>query len=260
MLEFSQKINMSDRREQIKRILVVIATAGVILINFLAAAGRINQTTPEQISDKYPTLITPARYAFTIWSLIYLGLIIFSIYQALPKYKDRFRSIRSIYILSCAANCAWIYCWHHDLPVVCVGIILVLLGSLALINLRLRAMTTDLDYWFIKFPFGLYFGWVTAAAILNITVALVSLNVRFSDLTASISGAVLMLVAATLGVIICLKLKIYSYSLAIAWALTAIAIKHGEQTLIVSAAAAGVGACLIASLTFLMNQESKRVR
>lgn len=251
---------MSDKHERIKQILVIIATAGVIFINYLAGIGRINQTTPAQISDKYPTLITPAGYAFSIWGLIYLGMIIFSIYQILPKSSERFSSIRSAYILSCAANCAWIYFWHHDLPVVCVGIILLLLGSLAFINIKLKEVKTLTDYWFVKFPFGLYFGWLTAATILNVTIALVSLNTKLSDPAAKFFGAALMFIAATLGVIICLRLKNYSYPLAIAWALTAIAIKNGEQTLIVASAAVGVGACLIVALSFLMNQKSAKVR
>jgi hypothetical protein len=250
---------MSNNRERIKSFLVLVATFGVIFINFLAGTGRINQTTPAEISDKYPTLITPAGYAFSIWSLIYLGLIVFSIYQILPKNHEKFRPIRSAYILSCAANCAWIYFWHHDLPVLCVGIILLLLGSLAFINLKLTETATFADYWFAKFPFGLYFGWVTAATILNSAIALVSLNVQFPESAAKISAAALLFVTATLGVLVSLKLKNYSYPLAIAWALTAIAIKNAEQTLIVASAAVGVGACLIAALSFVMNQKSAKI-
>ena len=85
-----------------KQILVIVATLGVILINYFAAQGYINNITPQIISNKYPTLITPAGYAFAIWSLIYLGLIGFSIYQALPSQTDnpRFKNVRSLYIVN----------------------------------------------------------------------------------------------------------------------------------------------------------------
>ncbi|MGI8467972.1 MAG: hypothetical protein ACR2N3_05920 [Pyrinomonadaceae bacterium] len=251
---------MPNNTERVKQIFVIIATVGVILINYLAGIGYVNAITPAAISDKYPTLITPADYAFSIWELIYFGLILFSIYQALPKNVELFRSIRTIYILSCIANCAWIYCWHHELILLCLGMIFLLLGTLAVINVKLRKTETNGEYWLAKVPFGLYFGWVTAATILNVTVALVYLNVRVPASTAAILGAGLILVAAAFGMIICLKLKNYFYPLAIAWALTAIAIRHGEQTLIVAASAFGVSACLIAAISFVIRLKSSKIR
>lgn len=246
--------------ERIKQIFIIIATAGVVFINYLAGIGYINNITPAAISAKYPTLITPAGYAFSIWGLIYLGLIVFSVYQALPKNAERFKAIRAAYILSCAANCAWIYGWHHDLILVCLGIILVLLGTLTFINIKLRKTETHDEYWLVKLPFGLYFGWVTVAAILNAAVALVYLNIKFSDSAAVILGVSLIIAATFLGVFICLKLKNYFYPLAIAWALTAIAIKHGGQTLIVSAATFGISVCLIAALSFVLYLKSSEIR
>ena len=248
---------MNDR---LKPFLVIAATIGVIVFNYLAATGILGGIDPGAISDKYPTRITPAGYAFAIWSLIYLGLIAFTIYQALPKNSERFRSIRTVYILSCAANCAWLYFWHADAILVSLLIIFVLLGSLAFINVRLQATETHSEYWFAKVPFGIYFGWVTAATILNATIALVYLNVRVPDSATNFIGAGLLLVAAALGVIIRFKLTNYFYPLAIAWALTAIAVKQSGQTLIVAAAAVGVIACLLAAISFLMNMPSSETR
>jgi hypothetical protein len=48
----------------------------------------------------------------------------------------------------------------------------------------------------------------------------------------------------------------YLYPFAIAWALTAIAVKQSGQTLIVATAAVGVIACLIAACTFVLNLNS----
>jgi len=244
---------MNDR---LKPILVIVATVGVIVFNRLAATGVLGGVDPGAVSDKYPTRITPAGYAFAIWSLIYLGLIAFSIYQALPGNLERFRNIRTIYILSCAANCAWLYFWHQEAILVCLAVIFLLLGTLVFINANLQKTDSYGEFWLAKAPFGLYFGWVTAAAILNATIALVYLNVRVSDSMAVILGAVLLIVAAILGVIIRWRLTNYFYPLAIAWALTAIAVKQSGQTLIVVSAAFGVIACLIAALSFVMNMNS----
>lgn len=244
---------MNDR---LKPILVIIATAGVIIFNSLAATGFLGGRDAGAVSDKYPTRITPADYAFAIWSLIYLGLIAFSIYQALPKNSERFRSVRTIYILSCAANCAWLYFWQQEAILVCLAMIFLLLGTLVFININLQKVDSYGEFWLAKAPFGLYFGWVTVAAILNATIALIYLNVRVSDSLAVFFGAGLIIVAAISGIIIRWKLTNYFYPLAVAWALTAIAVKQSGQTLIVVCAAFGVIACLIAALSFVMNMNS----
>lgn len=244
---------MNDR---LKPILVIIATIGVIVFNWLAGIGYLGGIDPGAISDKYPTRITPAGYAFAIWSLIYTGLIAFSIYQFLPKNRERFRSVRTVYIASCAANCAWLYFWHHEAILICLGIIAVLMATLAFINIKLQNTESNGEYWLAKVPFGIYFGWITVATILNATVALIYLNVRVTDSTASFFGAALILIAAALGVIIRWKMKNYFYPLAVAWALTAIAVKQSGQTLIVASAAVGVIASLIASLSFVMHMKS----
>lgn len=242
--------------DKLQPILVIAATVGMIIFNYFAATGILGGVATNVPSDKFPTVITPAGYAFSIWSLIYAGCIAFSIYQALPSQSERFRAIRRAYIISCVLNCAWLYFWSQEMIVLCVGIILALLATLAYINIKLKTTGTRGEYWFAKFPFGLYFGWVTAATILNATIALVYTGVRVADSAAIAMGASLCLIAAAFGVLFRIKLTNYFYPLAIAWALTAIAVKQSGKTLIVAACAVGVIACLIAAVSFVMNMPS----
>lgn len=242
--------------DKLQPILVIAATVGMIIFNYLAATGNLGGTSMEIFSDKYPTLITPAGYAFAIWSVIYFGCLLFSIYQALPSQLERLRGLRRTYIVSCVANCAWLYFWSREMIVVCLGVILILLAALALINVKLKTTATSGEYWFVKFPFGIYFGWVTAATILNATIALVYLNVKVPDSTAVFLGAGLLLIAAAIGVFVRIKLLNYFYPVALAWALTAIAVKQSGKTLIVAAAAVAVVACLIAAASFIFSMPS----
>jgi hypothetical protein len=239
---------------------VIIATAGVIVFNGLAALGYINNTAPDVVSYLHPTIVTPAGYAFSIWSLIYVGLIAFSIYQALPKNLERFRGTRTVYIFSCLLNCAWIYAWHHEMMLACLGIILALLATLLFINIRVRNGESYTEYWAVSAPLSLYFGWVTAAAIVNFAVAAGSFGLTVSGAGATLFGIICILAAAALGIIVRAKLTNYLYPLAIAWALTAIGVKQSGQTLIVVAAALGTVACLIAACTFVLNLHSRGVR
>ncbi len=246
---------MSNNSQRFKQFLVIIATVGVIVINYFAAQGYINGVTPEVISDKYPTFITPSGYAFAIWSLIYLGLIAFSIYQALPSQTDnpRFKNIRTVYIANCAANCLWIYLWHYDSILAALGVMFVLLGTLVLINVTLQKSESMAETWLAQIPFSLYFGWVTVATILNFSIALVFLGVNTSESTAIILSAILIVGATVLGLLIRFKLAIFAYPLAIAWALTAIAVKQSGKTAIVVCAAFGVIALLVSALTAFLN-------
>lgn len=245
-----------SNNQRIKQILVVVATFGVIFVNYFAARGFINQRTPEAISDKYPTLVTPSGYAFAIWSLIYLGLVVFSIYQALPQNAARYAKIRTVYILNCTANCAWIYLWHYEQIPASLVVMFALLGTLVFINSKLLQTESAGEYWLARVPFNIYFGWITMAAILNFTVALVYLNVNFSDQATSVLAAVLIVAAALIGFAVRFGMRNFAYPLAVAWALTAIAVKQSGHTLIVVCAAFCVIALLVAALSILLQPKN----
>jgi len=253
----TDRINQTSERA--RQFFVILATLIVVFVNYLAGIGFINDKTPGEISGKYPTIVTPAGYAFSIWSLIYLGLIIFSVYQALPPQTEnpRLRRIRLLYVLNCAANCAWIYLWHHELIWASLGAIFVMLGTLVFINHALQNKQAAAETWLVRVPFGLYFGWITVAVILNFTVALVSSGVRFSNSATTVSASILIIIAVFSGIIIRLKLSTAAYALAIAWALTAIAVNlGGSQTVPVILTAFGVIALLIAAI-FPLSQTEK---
>jgi len=68
----------------------VLAFMAVIIVNGLAASTTlIGGKNTAQISDKNPTLITPAGYVFSIWSVIYILLAIFVVFQLLPGERRR---------------------------------------------------------------------------------------------------------------------------------------------------------------------------
>jgi hypothetical protein len=73
---------------------------------------------------------------------------------------------------------------------------------------------------------------------------------------AQLVGAAVILLAGIFGVGLRVFQQNYFASLSIAWGLTAIAVQQSGKTAIVSAAAVGVVACLIASFTFVLNLKS----
>lgn len=236
-----------------RAILVLVATIGTIAFNGLAAAGYVNGVTPEVISNKYPTVLTPAGYAFTIWGLIYVGMIAFSVYQLLPTNLARFRNIRSLYIVTCVLNCAWIYFWHRDQIGISLAIICALAVTLLLINIQFKSPDSIRASLVTKAPFGIYFGWVTCAAIVNFAIFLVYMGVTMSSRTSAIFGSVCIVIAAGFAVIVRWKLENYLYAVAVAWALTAIAVKQSGNTPVVIAAAFGAVTCLVTAGSVVTN-------
>src|SRR6476660_9178065 len=146
---------------------VLLATLAMIAVNLASASGYINNVAPDTVSARYPTVITPAGYAFSIWSLSYVGMIGFSIYQLISANRHHLRSIRLPYILSCVLNCGWIFAWHYQFIGLCSLLIMGLLATLLWICLQLRGPGSFLSSLFSKVPFGLYFGWVTVATLVN---------------------------------------------------------------------------------------------
>lgn len=250
---------MSDKLMQF---LVILSTLAMIALNGLAATGVLGGKNTGEVSFKYYTPITPATFAFGIWSLIYIGMIAFSFFQALPSKRATFRSIRIAYMVSCVANALWLYVWAlaYDTPalmVLCQLLITTLLVALGIINVRLQAPGTAGDYWLVKAPFGIYFGWVTAATILNFTIMLIALKPEWKETghTADYIGAALMVVAGVLGVAVRFAIKNYFFPLAIAWAALAIAMGHGSQPAVMYAAVGACVVCLIAAGLFVIDMK-----
>ena len=242
---------------KISRIIVPLSLIAVVYVNYLATQGAIGGITPAYISDKYPTYLTPAGYAFSIWSLIYLGMLIFSIHQLLKGDSEYLDKIRYFFIASCLANIAWIFAWHNQNLGLSVVAMLTLLSSLILINLESKTLGKGANTLFVRIPFSIYFGWVSVATILNISIFLTSLGSQAGETASNIIAIALLATVTVVGIIVREKLNIPLYPLTIAWALTAIAVKQSGKTAVVAACAIAVIALIISSLSFFIKTDQK---
>lgn len=248
----------SISEHRIRAILVLLATAMTIAFNVLASTGYINGVTPAEISAKYPTILTPADYAFSIWSLVYVGLIAFSIYQLLPENLERFGGIRTLYIASCVLNCGWLYFWHNEWIGVCLVLSSALTASLIVMAATFRTTVTTLETFAVKGTLGLYAGWVTIATLVNLFVYLRSIG---SDAGVSTTvGVVAILAAMVAAIVMTWRFRNHFYPFAVAWGLTAIAVKQSGNTAIVVACALGVIVSLLMSISFVLSLPSSTTR
>lgn len=207
-----------------RQIVIFLSIVGSIAVNVLATTLPLNGQTTQALSARFPVLVTPPGYVFSIWSVIYLGLIAYAIYQLLPAQRDsdELRRIAPWVLVGCAANAAWIVLWHYNQVLLTVPVMLTLLASLiAIFAVRDATPATWARRWLVHTPFDIYMGWISVATIVNISVALY--NLGWNDLGAAAPWAIgVLAVGAALGVIIG-GWRSAAYGLAIIWAYNGIA-------------------------------------
>lgn len=230
----------------------MVATLVLIGVNFLSNTVPFGGNTMAEVSAKYPTFITPAGYAFSIWGLIYLLLLVFSIFQLRRGRESRFYNlIWPFYMLNVAANIAWLFAFQYNAIGISVVIMLILLYSLIRIFglfYRFKSKLGTTRRFFFQVPFSLYFGWVSVATIVNIAVFLYSLDVAVFMNHQHLFAIAMVIVAAVLGLAILLSRYDYVFTLAVTWALVAIWIEQDSLAVETTAKFAAVG--LIATMIY----------
>jgi hypothetical protein len=207
-----------------------LAYLAMAAVNFLANGLPINNRSTGEISDAYPNLFAPAGPAFAIWGLIYILLAGYVLYQFVKKdqkTEDLLQRINPLFIATSLANIAWIFAWHYDyigLSVLIMATLLVLLIKIADL-LRVGQFTPGTKV-FIWAPFSVYFGWITVAAIANITVFLVSIGWNGFGIADFVWTSIILLVGALIGILRMRKDKNIAYGLVLVWAYVWILAKH----------------------------------
>ena len=248
-----------------RRYLPLIATLAVIGVNAAANIVPINGINTGEVSANYPTGFTPAGWVFSIWSLIYIGLVAFGIFAARAPAAGaaRIRAIAIPYLVSCLANAVWIFLWHYQLIAASFVAMIVLLGSLLLVYLRLRATAagSSRERWCVDMPFSLYFGWITTATLANLAAWFYDLGVYPFGLPMD-DWAVLTVVTATAvytaaGV----QTRDAIYTAVFAWAALGIVLQTLETSHAVRlAAAAGCAVALVVTLVSLIRGRASTPR
>ncbi|MCB9141717.1 MAG: tryptophan-rich sensory protein [Anaerolineales bacterium] len=237
-------------RDTIRQIAVILATLATVTINGLANALPINGQNTGQISDRFDVLFVPAGYVFAIWGLIYLGLIAYTVFQALPAQKEnpRLRQIGWIYVLASIANSVWIFLWHYELLPLTLIAMLILLACLLVIYQRLGINRTPVsrgERWAVHVPFSIYLGWITVATIANVTDLLWSLGWNGFGLSAEAWFLIMLGATIIIAGLMAFTRGDVAYLLVLVWALAGIAVKHSDVQSLAMAAAVAAGIVVV---------------
>jgi benzodiazapine receptor len=233
-------------RDTLRQVLVIIAAFATIIFNIAANALPLNGLNTGELSDRFNIFFVPAGYVFSIWGLIYLGLIAYAIYQVLPGQREnpRLRSIGYLFILSCLANIAWLFLWHYEVfefTLIAMGVLLL---SLIAIYLRLdigRGEVSNAEKWAVHVPFSIYLGWITVATIANTTQLLYYLGWNGWGISAEIWAVIMLAAGVIISAIMSLTRADIAYSLVLVWAYIGIAIQHNDTPLVANSALIAAG-------------------
>lgn len=238
------------KRSVVIQVLVLLALLATIAINGAANVLPLNGQNTGEISDRFPVYFVPAGYVFSIWGLIYLGLGLYAVYQALPAQRTnpRLASIDVLFILSCAANIAWLFLWHYNIFPLTLVAMVAILGCLIAIYLRLGVGLVDVpraEKWLVHIPFSIYLGWITVATIANATSLLSYLNWSGWGVSEEVWTAIMLAAGVVIAGLMAFTRGDVAYLLVIIWAFVGIAFKHASTPSVATAAWVASGAVAI---------------
>lgn len=127
------------------------------------------------MSARHPTLLTPAGYAFSIWGVIFGGLVLYTVWQALPRqrYAALAAALTPPLTLAVLATTTWTLVFSYEQLGASMLVMLLLLAALSWAYARARPLilagtVPGWPAWFLS----LYLGWILLATVLNLTLGL----------------------------------------------------------------------------------------
>lgn len=232
--DYEGEIKMNTTQSLWSKLLVTIIYVVMLGTNAAAVLLPLNGMTTKEVSDSYPNLFAPAGLTFAIWSVIYLLLGGFVIYQwfkpaerSILADQKNGRKLRNLFIVSSILNSVWLLAWQYLYIDLSVVIMLALLIVLIYMNRMLaNATLTKKDSIFLRLPFSVYFGWITIATIANITAFLVDKNSKFLQNNQVLWTVIILIMGLMIISITIIRNHDIAYGLATLWAYYGILNKH----------------------------------
>lgn len=163
--------------------------------------------------------VQPAGYAFSIWGLIYIWLILGTAYGLLKRHDSAdWEAHRGALFISLAVGCSWLAVAQISVIWATVLIWVMLVTALSAL---LRAGTTD--RWLQAEPIGAYAGWLTAASSVSIGLLLAGFGYTSQDIAAYIALALALIIAVAIQKA---RPDSIAYPAAVIWALIGVIVSN----------------------------------
>lgn len=250
--------------DQVRRIVVVLAELFCVF-GTLVGVGVLGTRVAESSGGALAadaTLIAPAGPAFSIWSVIYLGLAAYTIWQLFPRNaaSPRTRATGWLAAVSMVLNAVWLLVTQQGWIWISVVVILALAIVLGLIMRQLTQYAAGgrMEQLVVDGTFGLYLGWVTVATCANVTAAAEVSGAELAGPAAEFGALGVLALAAALGIVLAIVLRgRWAIAVAAAWGLSWIAV--GRLTDEPRSILVAIGA-VVAALVVLLATAWRRAR
>lgn len=247
------------------RQIAVISAVVFMIIAAMVGTGFFGGTNVRDLQggalDADATVLAPGRPAFSIWSVVYLLMIAYTIWQALPAQRGRDRQRRAGWWIALTAvlNGCWLLAAQFLGLLMTVLAIVVLLVALAATFRLLVLVPAEgwADRILMDVTVGIHLGWVSLATVANVTAWLASDVVPEIDRRSQVVwGVIVLVVVALVGLGIAFGTRgghvvtRLAPALAMAWGLVWIGVARltGEpHTLAVAVTAFVVAALIVAA-------------
>ena len=253
-----------------KIIITWLLFVGVIAVNALANILPINGYNTGQISAFYPNAFVPAGFTFSIWGVIYLLLLFYTIgftYYTLkqeqyPKAFTLIERINIYFLLTCVFNMSWIIAWHY--LQIELSLVIMLLFLITLIQLFLKSNTIARDLtlsqrFILQTPFIVYLGWISVATIANTTALLVAYKWTALCIAPVYWSASMILIALLLAVLMLKKFKAVPFALVVTWALWGIKASQGSVYPLIQSITTVSVACLFVMIAITLIKRDPKI-
>jgi translocator protein len=245
------------------QLITIFFTLLTIVVNGLANALPLNGQSTGEISDRFAIYFVPAGYVFSIWGLIYAGLIAFTIFQALPPQRGNpiIKKISPAYWGGSIANTLWIFLWHYEQFLFTLIVMIAILASLLVIYLAIskqRSGLNKMEKLLVALPFSVYLGWISVAIVANASQVLFFFGWNGFGLAPEIWTMIMLAVAGTLGLLMLLREKDVAYAAVLVWAFIGIASKHALVPSVSNTAWAVTVVLIVGSITTIFLPKKSR--
>jgi hypothetical protein len=251
-------------KDKLRQITIVFTTIITITINILANALPFNGMNTGTISDNFKVFFVPAGYVFSIWGIIYIALIAFMVYQALPAQRENptLRKIGGWYLLGSLANSVWIFLWHYlqfNLTIIAMTMLLVsLIATYLLLDIGKSKPSAGMR-WFVHVPFSIYLGWITVATIANVTDVLDFNKWGGWGIAPETWAMIMLAVAVVVAGLMALLRRDIAYLAVLVWAFAGIGQKFMGVSPVSTAGFIAAGATLVFLLLSLLLRQNRQL-
>lgn len=230
-----------------RQLTLLLATVVTLVMNYLSSALPLFGRSNKDVSDALPNAFTPAGLTFAIWGPIFLGLLLFALYQALPAQRTaRYDRLFWPYLLANVLNVLWLLAFQSLHLALSVVIMLTLLLSLIWLYLTVRHLKPErTEAWVLQVPASMYLAWISVATMANITAFLVStgFTADLLGLSAPAWSVILIATAAAVGVFFLARFHDAAFAAVLLWALYGVYAARPDVAVI--AEGAGVAAAML---------------